>query len=137
MTLHLHLGAHKTATTYIQGRIQQEAQLLRAEGVSYVPVSTFRPWRRRTLSRAAKKGPGASRAYFSVFFKRWCPRECSTLLISDENMIGTCGNIIRFGRLYPELDTKLAGVAEMVRDQPASIYLSIRSLRCLLCRSLL
>ena len=127
MTLHLHLGAHKTATTYIQGRIQQEAQLLRAEGVSYVPVSTFRPWRRRTLSRAAKKGPGASRAYFSVFFKRWCPRECSTLLISDENMIGTCGNIIRFGRLYPELDTKLAGVAEMVRDQPASIYLSIRS----------
>jgi hypothetical protein len=126
MTLHLHLGAHKTATTYIQSRIQQEAQLLKAEGVSYVPVASFRPWRRQTLSRAAKKGHGASRTYFSRFFKRWCPRGCSTLLISDENMIGTCGNIVRFGRLYPELTSKLGGVAEMVGDHPVSIYVSIR-----------
>jgi hypothetical protein len=127
MDLHLHLGAHKTATTYMQSHFQQEAQLLRSEGIIYIPVEIFRPWRRQTLRRAAKKGPGSSTAYFDVFLERWRPRGSSTLVISDENMIGTCGNIVRFGRLYPELVTKLGGVAEMMCQRHPSIFISIRS----------
>src|SRR5262245_41759765 len=89
--IHLHLGAHKTATTYIQAELSHNADVLAVHGTAYVPMRAFRVWR-RSLLRPGARFLGSQQVKFDHRLREWDPAQSETCIISDENMIGTCGD---------------------------------------------
>lgn len=124
-TIHLHLGAHKTATTYIQAQLGHNAGTLAADGVALVPMRQFRSWR-RSLLRIGARLLGPSHSKFDRRLRQWNQRRLETCVISDENMIGTCGDIVSSGTLYPKLRAKLGAISGMLSAHPVRLFLSIR-----------
>lgn len=125
-TIHLHLGAHKTATTYIQTELSRNARTLAANGIAYIPMREFRSWRRSLLRFGARLSAGPSHVKFDRRLRKWNPERSPTCIISDENMIGTCGGIVSAGKLYPQLRTKLGTVAGMLSEHKLRLFISIR-----------
>ena len=125
-TIHLHLGAHKTATTYIQAAFSRNARSLAANGIAYIPMREFRSWRRSLLRFHARLTAGPSSVKFDRRLRKWNPERFQTCIISDENMIGTCGGMVGAGKLYPQLRTKLGTVAGMVSEHELRLFISIR-----------
>jgi hypothetical protein len=123
--IHLHLGAHKCATTYIQGRLVANREFLGSVGVSQVPVATFRPWRRAALAGNAKTARDPA-VLFNRALAEWIPRDDPIVLVSDENMLGSPFRIVREGRLYPELRAKLGRAAPMFEGRELALFISIR-----------
>lgn len=124
-TIHLHLGAHKTATTYIQAELSRNAEALAQHGAAYVPMRVFRAWRRSLLRRGASLS-GSPQAKFDRRLRDWDPAQSETCIISDENMIGTCGDIVSSGKLYPKLHAKLGAIAAMMSGHQVRIFIAIR-----------
>jgi len=124
-TIHLHLGAHKTATTYIQTELGLNARILASDGVTYIPMRAFRAWR-RTLSRFGARVLGPPGARFDRRLQKWNPERSRTCIVSDENTIGTCGDIVGTGKLYPNVRSKLGAVAAMLYGHEVRLFISIR-----------
>ena len=81
-SISLHLGAHKTATTYIQQALEQSGDALSARAVGYIPLDEMRPTITRSVGLSGiKRGPAARRV-----LDRY--RDCATLILSDENILG-------------------------------------------------
>lgn len=124
-TIRLHLGAHKTATTYIQSELGRNADVLAANGIAYIPMREFRSWRRK-LIRPGARFFGSPRLKFERRLRQWNPQRCETCIISDENVLGTCGDIVNSGTLYPKLHAKLGAIAGMLSEHKLGLLLSIR-----------
>ena len=103
--IHLHLGAHKTATSYIQAQLQNNRDALDTCDVAFVPTREFRRWRVKTV-RECRGNADALSAHF-VTFAAPHAIAAGTLLLSDENVIGTCEQIAEHGSLYPVSYTHL------------------------------
>ena len=96
----LHVGAHKTATTYIQSRLLNSQDVLNSAGISIVPTGQFR---KRITSQ--------------VLNSDFAPVQLSRLLeeyagykrviISDENLLGVRPNT---NRLYPRARQRLEAI---------------------------
>jgi len=123
--IHLHLGAHKTATTYIQSELSRNARFLAANGIAYIPMREFRSWR-RSLLRFGVRFAGPSHVKFDRRLRKWNRDRSQTCIISDENMIGTCGSIVGAGKLYPQLHTRLGTVAGMLSEHSVRLFISVR-----------
>lgn len=123
VSIRLHLGAHKTATTYLQAELSRNAAVLAARDIVYVPMREFRSWR-RGLSRPR---PFRTRMPLARQLEQWNPECRRTCIISDENIIGTCDDIVRTGALYPKLISKLGVLAQMLRAHQPCLFLSVRS----------
>jgi hypothetical protein len=82
MLIALHLGAHKTATTYIQNTLELSRQKLNEIGVGYVPLTDVRS----TLTGRLGFGRSGLHAAASQLLTDY--RSCERLIISDENIIG-------------------------------------------------
>ncbi|MBY0330140.1 MAG: hypothetical protein K2X49_05660 [Acetobacteraceae bacterium] len=108
----VHLGAHKTATTYLQKRLRSASTHLDEIGVQYIPMERFRRrvtrFMRDTLREPGNEGVLAERM---AEFVRPSPR---SILLSDENILGTCSQIVKSGRLYPELTERIQLLARHV-----------------------
>jgi hypothetical protein len=123
--IHLHVGAHKTATSYIQAQLQNNRDTLRTSEVAFVPTREFRRWRVKTV-RECRGNADALSARFDAFFTQHA-NAARTLLLSDENMIGTCEQIAEHGSLYPDVLRKLGHVAMMLRGYEVRLLMSLRS----------
>jgi hypothetical protein len=123
--IHFHLGAHKTATTYIQAQLNHNARTLAADGVAYVRMREFRSWRRSLLQLGARF-LGPSHIKFDRRLQQWNAQRHETCVISDENVLGTCGDIVGSGKLYPKLRSKLGTVVGILSSHPVCLFLSIR-----------
>lgn len=130
MTVHIHLGAHKTASTHIQAILKKNAAELTAAGVTVALPKDVRAAvgavrerlghplfdalgggaRRRAVRRLAGLGAGASH-----------------LVAADENTLGLCADIISDGVLYPDAGKRAALWAGLLDGQAATIYLAIRA----------
>jgi len=128
----LHLGAHKTATTYIQDVLNEFRPGMAAAGCFYVPL---------TRSRVAITGPqqqlrrteGSIRAYF---FRRQLkktlssylgalPGEHRDVLISDENLLGEIEESLG-GSLYPTAAGRLQQLSGLIPAPVRRVYLGVR-----------
>ena len=94
-SLHLHLGAHKTASTHLQ-KIFSEI----ASNSSYPNVHYIGPQVLREAIRGSKR-EGLKNLEDSII--KLIPfQNKKTLLLSDENMLGTLGQFVRTGKFYGE-----------------------------------
>lgn len=123
----LHLGAHKTATTWLQTRLEAGQAALREAGIGYAPLDVFRAdftvpftdyfWHRIPAHRDAAQAR----------MRAWLDAAPSRFIASDENLIGDCDEIVRTGQCYPDLAPKLAALAETLPRPPARVVLVVRS----------
>lgn len=129
MTIALHLGVHKTGSTYLQAALQSCAPALAEAGVGVVPFETLRAeftaraWARpdRDAARNSENRQAAAAWLRGVLAGR-----PARLVLSDENLLGTPDEIVATGRLYPRLEARLGPMAEMLRGERVELYLGLR-----------
>jgi hypothetical protein len=112
-----HLGAHKTATTYLQNRLRHGSELLSANKVFYPGIGEMR----KQFTYAFNQQHNTE-----LMDKMLQLRSTHTLLLSDENMAGGVDDVLRLGRQYLELASKLVRYCAMVNTDEPVIFLALR-----------
>ncbi|MEP2641911.1 hypothetical protein [Roseobacter sp.] len=121
MDVILHIGAHRTGTKTFQDYLRRHAAQLAGEQVEY-----WGPGRTRRGLFSAAQDAGAERVQLQLAAAR--ARGVKTLLISDENMMGSLRDTLRDGCLYASAGASLAHVARAFDGQLTAVVLSPRSL---------
>ena len=133
MEVCLHVGAHKTATTYLQERLQTNGAVLREHGVFAVPTGYLR---RTVTERVGGAVPGrlfapVGRRRLSSAVDRMIEDAAGPhlerLVLSDENMIGTCAGIVERARFYGTARGRLTALRDALPEPPSTVLLGIRS----------
>lgn len=139
----IHLGAHKTATTYIQGILKKNVSALLEQGILYIPLDEMR---RKGLTKAIIELSRSSRKNGTLIglrqeildgFDMKLLEKCHTVVISEENLSAGPWDFLQ-GLGYASLGSKLESLRNelgpnlhlffCIRDYPsflASIYVEI------------
>ena len=112
MDVILHVGAHRTGSTSFQTYLTQFAPQFEGQGVGFWGPSRTRRGllhglaERPTTAKTARRAVGRVRLNLSVAARSGM----GTLVVSDENMLGTCRRNLRARALYPELGERMARI---------------------------
>lgn len=130
--IRLHLGAHKTATTYLQELFTLNRGAIAEAGRAYWPLAQLRPlmnfaiWTQgagHSLSGRLrlKALQGAPYQNFGAILAAH-----DSPIVSDENILGSPRGSLR-GQLYPRADARLGGLARIFGERPVEVWLCLRS----------
>lgn len=133
--LHLHLGAHKTATTFIQACLKANTDALREQGVAYLPHGGVR----RNISRQLMlrkdltevtpelvQSRQAARNWFVQAATRACDAGAGTIVVSDENLMVVTLKKLITARLDYDAEAKLGLLKQTFFGYPIRIFYAIR-----------
>ena len=134
--VHFHVGAHKTATTYMQSRLRSNKRRLRKEGIDFIDLwaKTDEMDAYRTTLKVAiesdrideKQAKEASRLLRAVVDGAISASN-SIVVMSYENVLGDFD--LSKGRTpYPNIEIAVCHIAAALRDYDLRIYFSFRSL---------
>jgi hypothetical protein len=130
ISVRLHVGLHKTATTSLQHALDSSRQHLLRRGVEYVPLRRLRKlafasycregrWNWRYLSAMLRR---SNRRVFDLTRRS----ESTVVLISEEDILGSSRDILR-PVLFPNAELRLRMAIDMVRSSNVRVYVSLRS----------
>ncbi|MEM8694283.1 MAG: hypothetical protein AAGG57_20765 [Pseudomonadota bacterium] len=133
MKVVLHLGAHRTASTSFQAYLNHNVDELSCWGVG---VWGPRRTRKGLLSGVMPRmGFGAeveqfrrARGRIMMHLDQEAQLGRNTLVVSDENMIGTTRDNLRRGLLYAGIGERMARYAAAFGERLSHVILSVRSL---------
>lgn len=129
----LHIGAHKTATTYLQARLSKSANILRQMQVGCVDLDAFRD----AQTRAG--GLRAAEPRYAFFRRRALRRELGALVqqqvdrgakrvfLTDENILGTLQDWAPGPDFYARAGSRLHATVEALDSFDLEIAFSVRS----------
>jgi len=124
--LHAHLGAHKTASTYVQRRLDRGRTALENAGVHYwSPREARQGWTQRFRAHARTTNPARLRRQRREL-RRDAPR-CRLWLISEENLCGLPADLSRTPGLFPRAARNLRALQALYRPGTLRLFLAIRS----------
>lgn len=133
MEIVLHVGAHRTGTTSFQHYLRSNMDRLNAQGISvWGPLRTRRGlfnglWQSNDpLDTPKRRQRARGRVRIQAELAR--RKGVQTLVVSDENMIGSARENLRRNRLYPGLGERMARVDDAFDGRITRIVLSIRAL---------
>jgi hypothetical protein len=115
----LHIGAHKTATSYMQKKLALNVDLLARRGIHYDPLETFRKGFTPLLNEEATR----ENDYVKLLNGK---AKTMALLISEENIMGVPGDLPREHKYYIRIRQRLARTAELFHTATPEIFLSLR-----------
>jgi hypothetical protein len=115
----LHIGAHKTATSYMQKKLALNADLLARRGFHYDPLETFRKGFTLLLNEETRR----ENDYVKLLNGK---AKSMSLLISEENIMGVPGDLPREHKYYIRARERLARTAELFHTATPEIFLSLR-----------
>ena len=115
----LHVGAHKTATTYMQNKLALNIDLLASRGVRYDALETLRANFTSILKNVANGANDFVRG-LAADAKR------QDVIISEENILGVPGDIVLNGVYYAKAGQRLKSVLDLIEVDQPEIYLSLR-----------
>lgn len=130
MDITLHIGAHRTATTSFQACLRGNLATLRGAGVD--------AWGPRLLRNGLFDGLGGRGVYpraaakvqgrVALKLHGAAARGVRTLLVSEENMMGSVRACVRARALYPDLAERLERYIAVMNGQVTRIVLNVRAL---------
>ena len=127
MTIRIHIGAHKTATTEMQQALRRVRTRLEEAGTGVVGPRGLRgDW--ISLHRAMFAGDEEALGRARTRLGRWLRRH-ERHVISEENIIGTVHRRRIFGAgnvLYPEAAENLGLLRDLLGNPEVELFLSIR-----------
>ena len=118
----LHLGAHRTASTHVQGVIGNNEALLREAGIG-MPHQTAT--HAALTARLNGRLPVAAGAFAKLIGQSGLDA-CHTLVISDENILGFLNSIFAHGLFYPDTARRLKRLKQFLPAAPRKVVFSIR-----------
>lgn len=126
--LHLHLGAHRTATTHLQDTLELHQAELAAAGVA----APTRAWlRERNLGGKTLPG-GLKRLLPDLVARLRLSRLLGQIaagsrraIVSEEKLLGFVRDLLA-ERAYPELEDRVGLLHRALGDREATLYLSVR-----------
>ena len=127
MTIRIHIGAHKTATTEMQRALRRVRTVLEAGGNPFIGPGGLRG-RWISLPRAMSNDDPEARGQAERRLRRWLRRN-DNHVISEENILGTVHRKRIFGpgnQLYPEAAANIARLRALMGDPEVELFLSIR-----------
>jgi hypothetical protein len=126
MRIELHLGIHKTATTHLQRYWMNGSRLAAARAVC-PPLADVRA-RITPVCNPPSREPDedeARRASAVVWLLQWHGKGRSVIL-SDENVVGSCERVFAQRMLYAEASQRLERLASLLRGHDVRVWLSVR-----------
>lgn len=117
-TVVLHLGVHKTGTTYLQSRLANSIEELNNAKIGYIELKEIRANLTSNLGKpwfTANDIKEVVNPYFGG----------DTLIISDENILGGTEKIDS-GKLYPKASGRLKKLATGLSDFEVIVHITIR-----------
>lgn len=128
----LHLGAHKTATTYIQRVLQHHRRALRQEGVALLLPRDLRkddgiktPSMRLPPDEFAAACQATGQRLREMMAEA-CTARTSRLVISEEGMLGSSQINLTQGALYPDLAQRLQALPLDLNHPDTVVMLAVR-----------
>lgn len=118
LKISLHLGVHKTATTYIQSRLYNSRDLLSENGVLYIPLGEIREL---VTTRLNKKKYSSQDILESL--KPYM--ECDHLVLSDENILGGTNKPIN-GSIYQNAQRRLKRLLTALDGYDVDVFITLR-----------
>lgn len=115
----MHIGAHKTATSYMQKKLALNVDLLARRGIHYDPLETFRKGFTPLLNEETTR----ENDYVKLLNGK---AKAMSLLISEENIMGVPGDLPREHKYYIRARQRLARTAELFHTATPEIFLSLR-----------
>ncbi|WP_371158423.1 hypothetical protein [Jannaschia sp. 2305UL9-9] len=146
-TWHIHLGAHKTATTHLQDALSARKDALQGDGVFYLPHAEARPLLQfrdvplsplmRLRRRLAGETWWPDRAFGSARHARACATELVSVIgaraetahrvvLSEENLLGRLRSV--FTGDYFAGSPRLNLLGDLATRVPVHLYLAVRPL---------
>lgn len=131
MEIVLHMGAHKTATTYLQTLLHRNTEVLRRHRIDLAHPRRLRPMF-RTAPRPRYASPRrqriATRAWtFDQIIANASDLGRNRVVISEEQLIGSLRPIMQGRGLYRDIAREARAVSTTLEDRPVKVMLSIRS----------
>ncbi|QEQ95874.1 hypothetical protein [Neptunomonas concharum] len=117
MEINLHLGIHKTATTYLQDQLTLSRDLLKNNGIQYFSLSEMRSG----LTQAIRNKP---LDVIQHILRETIQQE--KVILSDENMIGNAGEI-RKGINYKPISDVIGKIRQSLPESKVSVLISLRN----------
>lgn len=118
----LHLGAHRTASTHVQGVLAKNQALLAAAGIGAPCQEDIKT----ALTKPINVFPAPAQAGYALLLKRSGCEGRKTVVISDENLLGFLNNIFSHGEFYPDTAHNMAELKAFLPVSPAKIVIAIR-----------
>lgn len=115
----LHIGAHKTATTYMQKKLAINIEALAAHGIHYDPLDTLR----KNFTSALLNIHRANGEFIEDLKARTKRQD---VLISEENISGVPGDLVRNGVYYATINERLKIVCKLLEIDSPEIFMSMR-----------
>lgn len=125
MRINVHVGVHKTATTFVQGVLRHNLDALAESGVGYLPMGRVRQWLTRPLMTVDPRGFDIE-SHLDRFFPAGVPSRVTGIVISDENLVGDCTSFVRTGRLYERLEQRLSRLRLLLAGHELSLFCAVR-----------
>ena len=128
----VHLGAHKTASTYLQARLAKSADALRQLQVGYVDQKSFRQMidraggLRRCQYRFAVLSQRALRKALNGMIRQQHDLGARRIVLSEENILGNLADFETSQKFYPAAGARLRVICEALRGCDLELALSIR-----------
>jgi len=120
MKLHLHIGAHKTATTHFQNVLATN-QYLYPIGYKYIPMIDFR----RNVTRLI----GNKMHDFKPYLDEALKDSPDVIIVSEENICGETKDIFECDYLYPRLESRLTSLVNFIKAfDEVEVWFSIRAM---------
>ena len=130
MKIILHIGAHRTATTSFQGYMRRSENTLAQAGIGFWgPMRTRRGLFSGILPTPALSADAARRARGRILLqlKRAQNAGVHTLVVSDENIMGSCTLNLRKRSLYPDVGERLEYYIEAFESRIDKVVISVRA----------
>lgn len=128
MDVVLHLGAHRTGTTSFQDYMRRHLAPLEAQGVAFWGPRRRLEGLHETIlfSDAARRRAAATRIQAKL--AQVADRGMQTLVVSDQEMMGTVADNVDAAQFYPEAGARVAAFSAAFGGQVTTVMLSPRSL---------
>ncbi len=120
----LHLGAHRTATTHVQGVMAKNTALLARAGVGSPPQAATQQALTARLKADQLMGP--VQGAFEGLLRACEISDQAKVIISDENFIGFINEIFAHEKFYPNARRRLKRLRQLLPHPPQKVLFSIR-----------
>lgn len=127
------MGAHKTATTYLQARFARSVSPLLEKSVFFVPMVELRKKivHVRNINNPLNILPGVRNWRTAQIYRKYLQEaeiaKCKRLVFSEENLLGSLTHVAQLGHLYPTVNERLSPVFKGLNGSPVTALLAVRS----------
>lgn len=115
----LHIGAHKTATSYMQKKLAINIDLMARRGLHYEPLDVMRKEFTPILNDRQ-----AERSEWMIGLRD--RTRTTDVLLSEENILGVPGDIVREGHYYVWAKSRLKRTCKLLDAETPEIFLALR-----------